>query len=172
MTQRHEYGSVRIILFVALAGCGGSMAATEVMTTEVINACKRNDSGAIRIVEDTATCTTDEAPLSWNVEGAPGPAAPTQIAGIIDSDGSVVTGSGFTAERNGIGEYEVSFPEGTFNGTALAVPVVSCMRGEGPCLAQIDFLFSSRNGAAAFSVLTTNGGSPADNGFAFVITQS
>ena len=83
-----------------------------------------------------------------------------------------MTGSGFTASRAGIGEYQVNFPEGTFNGTALAVPVVSCIREEDPCLATVDFLFGSRNGAAAFSVLTTNGGSPADNGFAFVITQS
>ena len=53
---------------------------------DVINACKNNRNGALRVVDDVADCRTSETPLSWNTEGpqgeqgepgTPGPPGPT-----------------------------------------------------------------------------------------------
>jgi hypothetical protein len=53
---------------------------------DVINACKNNRNGALRVVDDVADCRTSETQLSWNTEGpqgeqgepgTPGPPGPT-----------------------------------------------------------------------------------------------
>ena len=36
---------------------------------DVINACKNDRSGNLRIVDDVADCRGRETPLSWNTEG-------------------------------------------------------------------------------------------------------
>ena len=42
-------------------------------SAQVINACVGNGSGLPRIVNDLSGCHPNESPLSWNVQGPPGP---------------------------------------------------------------------------------------------------
>ncbi len=63
-------------------------------------------------------------------KGDPGADAPKQIAGWISWTGTVLAGSGFTATNGAQGEYTVSFPAGTWNGTTPPIPVVTA--GEVP----------------------------------------
>ena len=167
MVYGAKRSSVRTALVLVLAGCGGSMAASNFPAAEVINACKKSESGAIRIVADPAACTADEMPLSWSAA----PTAVKQITGVVGPDGSVSIGSGFTTARVALGAYSVDFPGGTWNGETFAVPVVSCY-ADMPCSAQITSIESGSTGSATFSVLTTIAGAPADRPFTFVITQS
>jgi hypothetical protein len=47
----------------------------------VINACANISTGAVRVVFDGSTCKANEAPISWNVAGQPGPQGPSGPAG-------------------------------------------------------------------------------------------
>jgi hypothetical protein len=40
---------------------------------DVINACKNDHSGVLRVVDDVTECRGSETPLSWNTEGPQGP---------------------------------------------------------------------------------------------------
>ncbi len=51
---------------------------------DVINACKNNASGTIRVVDDVADCRPSESPLSWNTEGPQGEQGPPGPAGGFD----------------------------------------------------------------------------------------
>src|SRR5687768_13554992 len=42
----------------------------------LIHACVRNNTGAIRIVGASDTCTNNERPLDWRIQGEPGPVGP------------------------------------------------------------------------------------------------
>jgi hypothetical protein len=44
---------------------------------QVIHACVKDHHGYIRIVNDPNDCRSYESPISWNVQGPPGPAGPT-----------------------------------------------------------------------------------------------
>ena len=44
--------------------------------SSVITACKRNSTGAVRIVDDASLCRSSETAISWNTEGPPGPPGP------------------------------------------------------------------------------------------------
>jgi hypothetical protein len=44
---------------------------------DVINACKNDRSGILRIVDDVDDCRSSETPLSWNTEGPQGEQGPT-----------------------------------------------------------------------------------------------
>lgn len=39
---------------------------------DIINACKNNRNGILRVVDDDADCRRSETPLSWNTEGPQG----------------------------------------------------------------------------------------------------
>ena len=67
-----------IIIFVIL-GIFTFLAFSGQSYADVINACKNDRSGIIRIVDDVADCRGSETPLSWNTEGPqgePGPPGP------------------------------------------------------------------------------------------------
>ena len=57
---------------------------------DVINACKNDRSGIIKVVDDVADCRGSETPLSWNTEGPqgeqglPGPPGPIGPPGGFD----------------------------------------------------------------------------------------
>jgi hypothetical protein len=52
--------------------------------------------------------------------GAPGPGVRT-IAGIVDSDATILAGSGFTVSKSSTGHYTITFPAGTWS----TLPVVT-----------------------------------------------
>jgi Lamin Tail Domain/Collagen triple helix repeat (20 copies) len=67
-----------------LAGIAAFTArATSHGTTEsaVIQACRHKVSGLLRVVSDPSKCLKREIPISWNVQGLPGPAGPAGSAG-------------------------------------------------------------------------------------------
>jgi hypothetical protein len=51
----------------------------------------------------------------------PGTGGIKNVSGVVDQNGKVVAGKGFTAARNGTGDYTLSFPAGSFptHGPAL-----------------------------------------------------
>lgn len=54
---------------------------------DVINACKNNHNGTLRVVDDASDCRGSESPLSWNTEGPqgdPGEQGPPGPAGGFD----------------------------------------------------------------------------------------
>jgi len=44
--------------------------------TTLIHACVRNITGLIRIIDANGTCTSNETPLDWRIQGEPGPIGP------------------------------------------------------------------------------------------------
>jgi Phage Tail Collar Domain/Collagen triple helix repeat (20 copies) len=67
-----------------LGGAAGVAAATTVLertATSVIQACKQNGTGKLRVVTSAASCKANEKPLSWNVEGPAGPPGPPGLPG-------------------------------------------------------------------------------------------
>jgi lamin tail-like protein/collagen triple helix repeat protein len=70
-----------IASFTALAT---SSSATE---SAVIQACRHKKSGLLRVVPDPSKCRKSEIPISWNVQGPPGPAGPAGSAGPPGSQG-------------------------------------------------------------------------------------
>lgn len=44
--------------------------------TALIHACKKNSNGQIRIVGPNESCTNNETPLDWNIQGIQGPPGP------------------------------------------------------------------------------------------------
>jgi hypothetical protein len=104
--------------------------------------------------------------------GPAGTAVPKQIAGRVNSSGTVGAGSGFASSRNDRGEYTLNFPSGTFNGSTPPIPVVT---PESSGLAISLFPTPSFQGAYSMNVsIETTGSFPTafDSAFFFLVTQS
>ena len=65
----------------------GAAHALEGDETREIAACRHRTTGALRAVDDSSACTTQETPLSWNRHGATGPAGPQGPAGAQGASG-------------------------------------------------------------------------------------
>ncbi len=61
---------------VASAAFAASVALPMSANAQTYYACQDNKSGAVRIVSSTTACSKFESGISWNREGAPGPAGP------------------------------------------------------------------------------------------------
>jgi hypothetical protein len=69
--------AVAVGLLAAVVLAGVAYAGIAVLSqSSVITACKRNSTGAARIVDDASQCRSSETALSWNTEGLPGPPGP------------------------------------------------------------------------------------------------
>lgn len=99
------------------------------------------------------------------------PAADAKVikstAGIVDGQGHVVAGKGFTAVRNSTGNYTLSFPGGTFR----KVPAFTCSGAGANGGAPICIIFGfsySKTGTTTVNVLIVNQtNTPQDNAFHF-----
>jgi hypothetical protein len=91
-------------------------------SAQVIHACVNNSSGDMKIVPAGATCQRNWAPLSWNVQGPPGP--PGQGATVlVDANGNTVGRLYFT-DGNPLGlngSYQYVLRQ--INGIWVAIPV-------------------------------------------------
>jgi hypothetical protein len=67
------------IRLMALAGTLGAASLALAQTSGAIHACVNSKSGAIRIVQAVAACSSKESPLSWNAE------ARAQLVGLTDA---------------------------------------------------------------------------------------
>ena len=64
-------------LLAAVVLAGVAYAGIAVLSqSSVITACKRNATGAVRIVDDASQCKGTETVVTWNTEGPPGPPGP------------------------------------------------------------------------------------------------
>ena len=63
-------------LVIFVFGTYGSAAADE------INACITKTTGQLRVVSTTDQCKSNEAPLTWNIEGPVGPTGPQGLPGV------------------------------------------------------------------------------------------
>ncbi len=71
----------RVVAVTATAGCalgvGATVALAAIPSTDgVIHGCYSNTKGTLRVIDDTAACTTGETRLTWNQKGQPGPQGP------------------------------------------------------------------------------------------------
>src|SRR5215210_813723 len=66
----------RLVLLAAgallLATAGGFAYAAIPGEDGVINGCRQKVSGALRVIDSSATCNSSEVPLNWNQSGPPG----------------------------------------------------------------------------------------------------
>ena len=72
------------VVIVVLAGAGGVAMATTALegtATTVIQACQKNSTGELRVVNAAGDCKQNESAIAWNVQGAAGPPGPTGDTG-------------------------------------------------------------------------------------------
>jgi hypothetical protein len=72
------------VVIVVLAGAGGVAMATTALertATTVIQACQKNSTGELRVVNAAGDCKQNETAIAWNVQGAAGPPGPTGDTG-------------------------------------------------------------------------------------------
>jgi hypothetical protein len=102
--------------------------------TGTIHGCYKTSNGQLRVIDVDAgeSCGVAEQPLDWGQAGPegppgvpgeagppgppgpPGPAGATTIAGIVELDGTIRAGTGFTVTHASPGVYGLRFPPGTF----------------------------------------------------------
>jgi len=72
------------VVIVVLAGAGGVAMATTALegtATTVIQACQKNSTGELRVVNAAGDCKQNESAIAWNVQGAAGPPGPAGATG-------------------------------------------------------------------------------------------
>jgi hypothetical protein len=92
-----------------------------------------------------------------------------RLGGVVNGDGSIVQGTGFTVSKLGDGEYQVSFPSGTLS-NAGCPPIVTAMVFSGLVRhPQLSGRGCSGLGAGSFTVKTLdNDGVAHDTPFLFI----
>jgi len=105
-----RFSSLAAMLAASALNVGVGQAAAQ---TQVLQACVGKSAGLLRLVEPGAGCRAGETPVSWNVQGPPGPAGPqTMLSAYVYADGttvgsSVPAGATLTTSRTGQGAYLV-----------------------------------------------------------------
>jgi hypothetical protein len=134
-----------------------------------LNSCFKGLTGA---TGPTGPTGVTGATGAQGVTGPQGPGVKT-IAGLVNSDGSVAYGSGFTVEHYNTGEYDVDFGEGTWP-EPPALTVTPTNHDEVFVVSKI-YMEVTGSGAASFTILfSSSAGSstPANSGFNFVAAQT
>jgi hypothetical protein len=92
-----------------------------------------------------------------------------RLGGVVNGDGTIVQGTGFTVSRLSDGEYQVSFPAGTLS-NAMCPPVATAMVFSGLVRnPQVSSRSCSGLGAGSFTVKTLDtSGVPHDTPFLFI----
>lgn len=100
-----------VIGIVAIAAWGVATVTGIPDSAGVFHACFDTSSGAVRLVQDPGKCKVSEQATRWNQAGVD---ISPQIPIILRGDGTIIRGSGFTAESVSTGTYRLDFPPGTF----------------------------------------------------------
>ena len=90
------------------------------------------------------------------------------IAGNIHPDGTIGGGSGFTSEHLGPGQYRITFPANTWNGTTFPIVVATPIFVVGPVNLTIVGYAASGDG----SLIVQFDNSGVDVNFFFIVMQS
>ena len=101
---------------------------------DVILGCKKESTGAVRIVDTVANCGNNEIAVYWNVEGPPGPQGEQgppgpggARSGAVSRSGGILAGEGFTVTKLGTGSYRITLDP--ILGSGFAIPVVTSFEG-------------------------------------------
>ena len=173
-----------LALFLVLAG-GTAYAANTIGSSDIINGqVKSADIGNNQVRSaDVRDDTIANGGLTGKdiIEGSLGtvPAADTldgmdskdfaRLGGVVNGDGSILQGSGFTVSHPSDGEYQVSFPSGTLSNAncppvATAVPFAGIVRHP-----QMSGRSCSGLGAGSFTIkMLDNDGVAHDTPFLFM----
>jgi len=90
------------------------------------------------------------------------------VAGIVDQDGEILAGSGFTVARRMTGVYTVGFPPGVWRAGHPPVPVATAYIQN--ALVAVGHISADARGSACFSVLCNDAaGYPLDCAFSFIV---
>ena len=92
-------------------------------------------------------------------------------AGLVDQDGKIVHGSGFTVNHPRVGEYELVFPAGTFK-TCPAVNITPWNIDTVAVFPLVFFYTCQGGGLSATVKLIARSGGTADNAFQFVVNET
>ncbi len=80
---------IRFALVVVLVTAFFASTSIPATADNVINACVKKKTGAVRIVSEPSKCKRSEDPLSWNQTGPPGVQGPVGPSGPKGEQGSV-----------------------------------------------------------------------------------
>ena len=131
------------------------------VTSTVINACVKKNTGSVRVVKSSASCRKGESPLAWNrqgpagsrgVNGSAGPAGPVGIAGAKGDAGT----------RGATGPAGPAGPKGD---AGPALPSLESLNGVGCHLggsAGTASLTYDTEGVATLKCVASGGGSAAE----------
>jgi hypothetical protein len=98
------------------------------------------------------------------------PVGPTPQAGLVEADGTVGSGSGFTAVHVATGEYQVRFPAGTWDGTTTTLPVQVSAASTADVSVGVESANVAADGSAVISVVTFDAAShPVDSAYFFIV---
>jgi hypothetical protein len=93
---------------------------------------------------------------------------PKELAGLVETNGVVGLGSGFTASRLGTGSYELLFPAGARSGGSSPHPVVVTAAASGDVGAAVTSDTKMANGSSVVTIKTVDyAGNPVDTAFFF-----
>jgi hypothetical protein len=95
-------------------------------------------------------------------------------AGIVNSSGSIVSGTGYAVSHDGTGEYTLSVPAGFFDNCPAIVVTTSGLNGHLAIPNVYDYITCGNNGAvkAQIRLYERSGGSLQDNAFHFAMIDT
>jgi len=107
--------------------------------------------------------------------GPPGAAAKKTVSGVVNANGTIRAGSGFTVTHDGTGMWSVVFPVGTWPTGTVPSFVATC--NDGPFYAFTDPIEMLGNGTVRVRVWlwapnAISGPAPVDRAFSFVAAQT
>lgn len=178
------------ILVVAAVATASSVAwATIPDASGVFHACVKK-GGQVHLIDPSAgdACGKNETGASWSQtgpagpsgapgpQGPPGPAGPGKktISGLVWIDGTVSLGTGYASTKTAPGDYEITFPSGTWPSFPVVVVSPFGLPGAFP-IAEVGSAWSPGDGSATVHVLTSSTAgewTPHDVAFWFIATAS
>jgi hypothetical protein len=170
LRPRSVYDVLAVIGCFAALTTGGAYAANTIGSTDVIDeSLLSRDIQNDRVRgEDILESTLGLVPNASRLDGRDSKTF-ARFGGMINGDGSVLQGAGFTVDRLTEGEYTVAFPAGTLS-TSLCPPVATVTVFSGLVRhPQTSGRSCSGNGGGSFTIKTLdNDGVPHDTPFAFI----
>lgn len=119
------------------------------------------------------TCISGQAISTVHQDGTVSCGGVTVKAGIVDFNGTIESGSGFTVSHPSAGDYRISFPDGTFAAN-FSEPALT-ITGAGSLRVFSVPSVTWGSGGAIFDITesaTTNISTPVDGGFNFIAVQT
>ncbi|HEV3091873.1 MAG TPA: hypothetical protein VGX91_10600 [Candidatus Cybelea sp.] len=102
-----------------------------------------------------------------------GKKAPTALAGVVSSSGTIAAGSGFSVSHDGTGEYTITVPAGEFKNCPSILATPAGYSGTPPVANDYDYIQCGSNGTVKMQIrILTTSGSLVDTPFHFLMTNT